>query len=222
MNEAQWRTGADPQDMLVFLRGVGAVGNGARISNRKFRLFALACCHRIRRTIKADRFRQAIEVVERFADGRADAADLSRAAATVYAGDHSAVLAVVNDIAYQAAERTADAAAQWSGIVAEWNGESYPAGRTAEAVAQCALLRDICDNPFRPSSFDPAWIAWQDGQVRRLAQTIYEERAFERLPILGDALEDAGCSNPIILEHCRLPGEHVRGCWVADGILAFS
>jgi hypothetical protein len=52
-----------------------------------------------------------------------------------------------------------------------------------------------------------------------LAQSIYTDRAFDRMPILADALEDAGCDNADILNHCRQPGEHVRGCWAVDLIL---
>ena len=52
-----------------------------------------------------------------------------------------------------------------------------------------------------------------------MAEAIYEERTFEQLPILTDALEDAGCNNSDILNHCRQPGVHVRGCWVVDLLL---
>jgi len=61
--------------------------------------------------------------------------------------------------------------------------------------------------------------AWLTSTVTSLAQSIYQERAFDRLPILADALEDSGCTNPDILNHCRQPGEHVRGCWVVDLLL---
>jgi hypothetical protein len=71
-------------------------------------------------------------------------------------------------------------------------------------------------NPFRPVTVDPAW---QTSNVTALAQPIYDERAFDRLSILADALEDAGCDNADILNHCRQPGEHVRGCWVVDLVL---
>ena len=63
---------------------------------------------------------------------------------------------------------------------------------------------------------------WNDGTVHRVAQAIYDERAFERMPILADALEDAGCDNADILNHCRNGGEHVRGCWVIDLLLGKS
>jgi hypothetical protein len=80
----------------------------------------------------------------------------------------------------------------------------------------CDILRDIFTNAFRPIAVDPAW---RTSNVTALAQSIYDDRAFERLPILADALEDAGCDNAHILNHCRSGGEHVRGCWVVDLIL---
>ena len=64
-----------------------------------------------------------------------------------------------------------------------------------------------------------AWLAWNGGTVPRIAQAIYAERAFDRLPVLADALEDAGCANADVLAHCRSGGEHVRGCWVIDLLL---
>jgi hypothetical protein len=68
-------------------------------------------------------------------------------------------------------------------------------------------------------AIDPLWLAWNDGTVVKLASDIYEERAFDRLPILADALEDAGCAHPDFLDHCRQPGEHARGCWPVDLVL---
>jgi hypothetical protein len=97
---------------------------------------------------------------------------------------------------------------------------TYEAVRTSERQQQARLLHCVFGNPFRPSpSLPSATLAWNDGTVRRLAQAIYEDRAFDRMPILADALEDAGCTEPYILDHCRQPEEHVRGCWVVDLIL---
>src|SRR5262249_19701282 len=90
---------------------------------------------------------------------------------------------------------------------------------TTEHKAYAALVRDIFGNPFRPATVDPAWLAWNDGTVPKIAQAMYDERAFERMPILADALEDAGCDNAHILNHCRAPNVHVRGCWVVDLLL---
>ena len=81
------------------------------------------------------------------------------------------------------------------------------------------LLRDIFGNPFRPVVFDPRW---QSETAVTLATGIYAERAFDRMPILADALEEAGCNNAAILTHCRGDGPHVRGCWVVDLILGKS
>lgn len=83
----------------------------------------------------------------------------------------------------------------------------------------CELLRDVAGNPFRPSLIDPRWLSWEGGTIPNLARAIYDERAFDRMPILGDALEEAGCADDAILSHCRGPGPHVRGCWVVDLIL---
>ena len=89
----------------------------------------------------------------------------------------------------------------------------------AEAVAICELLRDIFGNPFRPVAFDPAW---QNSTAVGLAASMYESRDFSAMPILADALEDAGCDHPDILAHGRGSGPHVRGCWVVDLVLGKS
>jgi hypothetical protein len=84
---------------------------------------------------------------------------------------------------------------------------------------QVGFLRDIFGNPFRPAGIDPAWLAWRDGTVFRLGQTIYEDCRFDLLPILADALQESGCTNADILQHCHASGPHVRGCWVVDLLL---
>jgi hypothetical protein len=78
------------------------------------------------------------------------------------------------------------------------------------------LARDIFGNPFWPVTLDPAWLT---PTAVALARTAYDDRAFDRLPILADALEEAGCTDAAILDHCRSPGPHIRGCWVVDLIL---
>lgn len=81
------------------------------------------------------------------------------------------------------------------------------------------LLREIIGNPFQPITIDPAMRTWNAGCVERLAHAIYDERAFERLPILADALEEAGCDLAALLDHLRGPGPHFRGCWALDAVL---
>jgi hypothetical protein len=83
-------------------------------------------------------------------------------------------------------------------------------------AAACRLTRDVFGNPFRPVTFDPTW---RTADALGLARAAYEDRAFERLPMLADALMDAGCADEDILSHCRGGGPHVRGCWVVDLVL---
>lgn len=85
-----------------------------------------------------------------------------------------------------------------------------------ERSQQAVLLRDITGNPFKPVVIKTAWLTTA---VIALARTIYEERAFDRMPILADALEEAECDDVGMLTHCRGPGRHVRGCWVIDNLL---
>jgi biotin carboxyl carrier protein len=82
-----------------------------------------------------------------------------------------------------------------------------------------ALAQEVFGNPFRPIAVHSAVLAWNSATVRRIAHGIYNDHAFDRLPILADALEDAGCDNADILTHCRGLGPHVRGCWVIDLLL---
>jgi hypothetical protein len=98
-----------------------------------------------------------------------------------------------------------------------WGAVSYfweidPSERRSHPL----IIRDIFGNPFRPVTFEPSW---RTLSVVRLGQTIYDERAFNKMPDLGDALERAGCRDEVILSHCREPSEHVRGCWVIDLVL---
>ncbi|HEY1189881.1 MAG TPA: hypothetical protein VGE74_19685 [Gemmata sp.] len=83
-------------------------------------------------------------------------------------------------------------------------------------VDAVALLRDIFGNPFRPVAFAPDW---RTDTARALAAQMYDARDFSAAPILADALQDAGCDSADILDHCRGPGPHVRGCWVVDLVL---
>jgi hypothetical protein len=89
-----------------------------------------------------------------------------------------------------------------------------------EAKVHCDLIRDLFENPFRPLPvIPPACRTWNDGTVVKLAQAVYEDRAFERFPILADALEEAGCDQPEPIEHMRVDGPHARGCWALDIVL---
>jgi hypothetical protein len=91
-----------------------------------------------------------------------------------------------------------------------------PAATEAERTAQADLLRCVFGNPFRPADLDPSWLT---PTVKQIAAAVYEKRTFEQLSDLADTLEDAGCCDADVLNHCRQPGVHARGCWPVDVIL---
>lgn len=99
-----------------------------------------------------------------------------------------------------------------------WGQAKYSA-ECQEMAFQVALLHDIIGNPFRPATVNNHILSWNNGTVLKLAQAIYAEQTFERMSILADALEDAGCNNANILDHCRENRTHWRGCWVVELIM---
>jgi hypothetical protein len=203
-----------------------------RASSRKFRLFACACCRRIWHLL-GERCRYAVGVAERYADGLAADAEVEVARWDVnacctetaltsglpakYSWAYSAARLVLFDTPFwkpNAAEQWTFGAA-WTAAEAAWRHDGGD-GPTDEARYQLALLRDVFENPYQPGWVDPAVLT---PTVVSLAQAIYDDRAFDRLPILADALQVAGCDQPDILAHCRGPGPHVRGCWAVDLLL---
>jgi hypothetical protein len=206
MTEAEWLAEPHPTQQLWKLRGL--------LRSRQFRLFACACCRRIWDKLD-EPGRRAVEVAERFADRRATARELAEARPplgqmSVWSPPRCACGPTAQII--RCAQEAAGFAlsGEWFGL-ANWREVVVQARQ-----AQNALLRDIAGNPFRRPALSPAWLHAQDGAAVKLAEAIYEERAFDRLPILADALEEAGCTDADILTHCRGGGEHVRGCWVVD------
>lgn len=99
--------------------------------------------------------------------------------------------------------------------VLEGVGDTATERRAQAELARC-VLGVVC---IADPAFDRCWLVANGGAVARLAEVIYADHAFDRMPILADALEDAGCANQDILAHCRDGGEHVRGCWVLDALL---
>ncbi len=201
MTESEWLASVDPQALLLYVLPWA--------SERKLRLFACACCRRIWRLMKTERARHAVETAERYADGQALLKQLKAAY-----GDTTGISA-------------AELAAGWAAklgrtraprLAAQWAARATGDVRQ-ESAAQADVLRDVFGDCFSPGVVQPSWLAWNDGTVRHMAAAIYEDRAFEQMPILADALEDAGCEDATILRHCREPGVHVRGCWVVDLIL---
>src|SRR5262245_13750535 len=210
MTEAEWFAEAD---WRVLHKRVPQRENCAR----KIRLFCVACCRRIARLFKNPACDEAVAGVELFADGEATAKRLHKAAQAAYA---TITLGppYARNWARGAAWRTARAEEFWEGATACITAVSYTAANLlAEVQAQTVLFRDI----FRPLSRRlKCERSWLTSDVLALAQGIYADRAFDRMPILADALQDAGCNSEHILNHCRDTNQvHVRGCWVVDLVL---
>jgi hypothetical protein len=106
---------------------------------------------------------------------------------------------------------------EWATIRRVYGGD--PAFYDVVLKTTGRLLERLNAENFRTFPINPAWLAWNNGTVVKIAQAICEEYAFDRLPILADAVEDAGCSNNDILPHCRSNEPHVTGCWVVDLLL---
>lgn len=181
--------------------------------SRKRRLYLAALCRWFWADLSAPTGRAAVEAAEAFADGQLPAADLGEVH-RVHLQAHAAT-AVAHGKRWA---RTRECLLSGAALAAaEPTGCRLVAvtGREVVSVAT-ALLCDIFGDRFQPVAFDPVW---RTSDVLRLARGVYDERAFDRLPILADAIEEAGCANGDLLEHCRGPGPHVRGCWAVDLVL---
>lgn len=229
MTASEWLDSAVPEPMLEALRG--------RASDRKLRLFACACCRAIWHSLADERTRKLVEMIELEADGlvRTDLRDSVRGQAGTIAEwstwDYMTGAPVDRMVTGALlAESAPGMAFNVAGWVRTAVRDARPEGeRTRDAQRkrphdgagphQCELLRDIFANPYRPASIDPSW---RTPAVVDLAKSIYDERAFDRMPALGDALERSGCADAAVLSHCRGRGEHVRGCWVVDALLGKS
>ncbi len=234
MTEAEWARSTEAAPMLEFLRG--------RSSDRKLRLFAVACCRRVWESLKNKRSRRAAKIAEKYAEGVVNDMKLRAVYTAAYDafvhtdGDSIEELTawIAADVAASDAYLAATSATKVADLVAhvgaygldtsdsastEATEAVYCIARRTEQAMQSCLLRCIIGNPYRHVTINPLWLAWKESTVVKLAQSMHEERASDPLPVLADALEDAGCDNADILAHCRGPGPHVRGCWVVDLIL---
>ena len=204
-----------------------------RGSCRKYRLMAIACCRRIWHLLD-EKLRAAVELAENFLERKATAKELKVCQDSFYDKSkfpgYTTQLGVVqstcfptNQIKFYAGN--AVGAASWAQVDfllskrldSKFDYETLREQLYLEETAyQLVLFRDIFGNPFRPVQIERVR---QTSTIKAIAQTIYTERQFADLPILADALEEAGCNNEVILGHCRSNQEHVRGCWVIDLLL---
>jgi hypothetical protein len=187
-------------------------------SDRKLRLFAVAACRTVWDSLTDERCRIALNNLEEYADTgneklRRDAYNMSNDASL---GAQYGTWAASS--ASRAVHRASDPA--WHpylyGDLVYTLSEDYGLERPVAVRLLCNLLRDVFGNPFRPAAFSPDW---RTDTTVALARTMYDAREFSAMPILADALQDAGCDNEEILSHCRGAGPHVRGCWVVDLVL---
>ena len=196
-----------------------------RISDREWRLFMTACVRRVMSVFRDERTRGLVDAIEQFADRQITRVQYARRCKRVWRPPNpddvwprdggparERAVACARQALWYAADRGtcsyAHTAAGWArGAVGD--GES-------EERAQAALLLCLFGNPFRPAAFAPGW---RTADVLGLARGIYADRAFDRLPLLADALMDAGCDSDDLLAHCRDEGPHARGCWVVDLLL---
>lgn len=217
------------------------------LADRKKRLFAVAACRRVAHHLTDPRSVRMIEVCEAYADGQVtadelydatedafDAAELANvdrlpnatclaAAAAKWLGCDDYKVGRVVEFSSEvfgwqrmAETGAVDPAARLRDLGPIWNDPAFLAGREAEERVLADLLREVFANPFRAATVVPAWLTTTSvGLARRM----YDVRDFAALPVLADALEDAGCDDPGVLAHCRGPGPHVRGCWVVDLVL---
>jgi hypothetical protein len=222
--------------MLDFLRNA---------SDRKLRLVLCACCRQLWFLFQDNQKAQVIEVAESYAGGQTSAKELRYIRRFVLdmlqermgwrEEDAQFMMDTFEGIPFADGPTDSIAATfaaarvvaetvntrqlrQTLTILADTQPESRKRKARQECKRnQCSSIREIIGPlPFHPITIAPAWLAWNAGTLGRLAQGIYDERAFDRLPVLADALEDAGCTNADILDHCRQPRLHVRGCWVVD------
>jgi hypothetical protein len=220
VTESEWHKSVNTPAMIAAVRDKG--------SDRLWRLFAVACVRTVADRLNQPESGAALSIAERVADGTVSATEWREA----------------REQAAAAAQRAGRAAweAETDGQF-HWGTEAYQAMCEAEALANAALeclaesvdleripqglqlpdlLREVFGNPFHWRIADTTWQSWNSGVIWSLANSIYAESDFVRLPHLADALEEAGCTDAELLSHLRGPGPHVRGCWALDLILGKS
>ncbi len=196
MTASDWLSSTDPQAMLRHL--------GPDASPRKLRLFAVACCREIWHLLTDERSRAAVEVAERFVDGRVTQRSMEEAGTLAWRAKLDQVK--INEVAFDAAWIATWIMPSLETYSAIWWSLGRPNTNRQAALARCIF-------PFAPIAIDPRWLT---SNVVDLARCIYDERRFELMPILGDALMDAGCDEEKMIGHCRGDGPHTRGCWCVD------
>lgn len=231
MTEYEWINGTAIRPMLQHVQG--------KLSRRKQGLFAVACCRQISHLFRDQRLHHVLDLAERHAEGSTPpprwqglleiataaygeiltssgfGATKAMAVAAAYAVSCAVEHALnTGNVAHYAASAAAYAATTRAFVAEDDPGSQ--AARSTLVAQQCVLLRDLVGNPFAPVALAPAC---RTPAVLGVARTIHEDRDYSLLPLLADALEEAGCTIFSVLHHCRQEPVHVRGCWVIDALL---
>jgi hypothetical protein len=217
-------------------------------NQRLLYLMAAAVFRSMERLVRQRRWRKLMDTVEAYADGEVTKKQLCDAWETCgvntyklpaanAAAAHSTHLLPDDYKVREGVDFVSDAAgylgAVAAGVLKEdagldaaravWKEPAFQDAKRGHERTMCALIRDIFGNPYRaPAAIDLAWLAWlawHDGTILNLARTMYANKRFHDLPVLGAALDEAGCADAVLLAHCRGPGPHVRGCWAVDLVL---
>jgi hypothetical protein len=222
MTEAEW---LNTTDLAALLRCEQVRGRTDRL-RRKLRLFSCACARRLEPWFRSTHLLKALAASERYADGLLGDAGIGRwnlEASTIYQAakesevrDKASVVAAHRAVVYSCVADKHGGYQEIAWKVLQVDG-AFGAQKAELLVSFLATLRDIFGNPFRPVTFSPSW---RTDTAVSLARAMYESRDFGAMPILADALQDAGCDSDDILSHCRDASQvHVRGCWVCDLVL---
>ncbi len=232
MAEVDWeRDWLQAESPIHLFARAGRLGIArTRRGRRRLRLLACALCRHDWDRLDEDS-RAAVELAERYANGRATEEKLARAhdrTGLTISRKLGARVPNPHDSSYS--QRGTDVvrlarAVFWT--TSRWNVREIASNVYADVSAAtrlthgaaAALIRCLLGNPYRPVALPRTVLAWNGGAVVKLAQAIDEERRFEDMGILADALEEAGCADAAVLGHCRRPGPHAHGCHVLDAVL---
>ena len=223
MTEAEWERGRNPREL-------GRAGVSLAPSHCKARLLAIRYLEYVREIGRYPIDAKALAVAVQVADGLVE--DSVRATAYHSYVDNSLSERINADHSYvddtdpivYETRSLHHAVLNWSGIQAGLKVlyeicqplKSRRKMHKADEKPLCSFVRDIFGNPFRPVVFSPEW---RTSTAVAIANSMYESRDFGPMPLLADALQDAGCDETDIIDHCRGSGPHCRGCWVVDGVL---
>jgi hypothetical protein len=181
---------------------------------RKLRLFRVACCRLDQDVITGPGCLALVDLTERAADGEVTAEELARAREAVRRWSEG-----LGPTRHDTAPRSKGWVFQWGAYQTATDEPTGPVYGFLHDADYRPLLGDILGPPPKSIVFEPAW---RTDTAVSLARVMYEARDFAAMPILADALQDAGCEHPDVLTHCRGAGPHVRGCWVVDLVLGKS